>query len=61
MGRGSPLPFWSYKMSDTCEVVKVVRKDHPDGFTEINKSDLTDKDQLYTEKTVKPAKTKASK
>lgn len=48
-------------MSDTCEVVKVVRKDHPDGFTEINKSDLTDKDQLYTEKTVKPAKTKASK
>lgn len=34
-------------MSDIVETVVVVRKDHPDGKVEINKSDLTEKDVLY--------------
>ena len=33
-----------------CETVKVVRKDHPDGYTEINKSDMTKDDVVYGKK-----------
>jgi len=47
-------------MSETCETVRVVCKNEQ-GFKIINKSDLTDKDQVYQEKTVKPAKSKSSK
>ena len=32
------------------ETVVVVRKDHPDGKVEINKSDLTDKDVIWSDK-----------
>ena len=32
------------------ETVVVVRKAHPDGKVEINKSDLTDKDVIWSDK-----------
>ena len=34
-------------MSDTCEIVTVVRKDHPDGKIDINKSDMTEDDVIF--------------
>jgi hypothetical protein len=41
------------------ETVVVVRKDHPDGKVEINKSDLTDKDVIWSDKPVPKAPKKA--
>lgn len=38
-------------MSDTCEVVRVVREDAPGGFVEINKTDLKKGDVLYEDGT----------
>lgn len=37
-------------MTDKVETVTVVRKDHPDGKVDINKSDLTKDDVIYGEK-----------
>ena len=49
-------------MSGVCEVVTVVRKDHPAGKVDINKSDLTDKDVIYQVPVKAPArKTRARK
>ena len=48
-------------MSEILETVQVVREDHPDGFTEINKCDMTDEDVLYGENTPKKKKGKKDK
>ncbi len=34
-------------MSEVLETIQVVREDHPDGYTEINKRDMSDDDVLY--------------
>ena len=41
-------------MTDTCETVVVVRKDHPNGSVEINKSDLQPGDVLFKEESEDP-------
>lgn len=40
------------------DVVKVVRKDHPEGYVVINKSDMTDSDVLFDNPKPKAAKKK---
>lgn len=40
------------------ETVKIVRKDHPEGYVVINKSDMKEGDKLYTPEVVKPTTTK---
>lgn len=37
-------------MSQVCETATVVRKDHPDGKVDINKSDMTKDDVLWPDK-----------
>lgn len=35
-------------MSETCETVTVVRKDHPNGRVDINKDDMVESDVVWT-------------
>ena len=39
-------------MSESCEVVRIVRPECPGGFCEINETDLKDTDTLYIQKEV---------
>ncbi len=43
-------------MSDTCEIVTVVRKDHPAGKVDINKSDFKKDDVIFSEDVKKVVK-----
>ena len=47
--------------SETCETVAVVRKDHPDGYIVINKSDMTKSDVEYNPEAPKKKASKKSK
>ena len=48
------------KMSDTCEVVRIVRPECPGGFCEVNKEDLKPEDVIFgsNEKSAKSKKGK---